>query len=379
MKVYLSHLGRRIDSAYYRELLAEPPVDYILDAEDANLVITKNKFSTVEYLGKKLIEFTRVPPVRVVRKECDVVHAAHHLVYTKKPWVVDFEHVISLAGMNSDVANSFLSKKILKKFLLSENCRKVMPWTNAAKNSLFNLLGKDFEKKVKEKVEVLYPAVRLPEIKSKENDKIRLLFIGRLFFVKGGIETLMAFKELEKRYDVQLILISQIPEDIKKKYSSSNIIFEGPKPSEIIYEHYYPNADIFIYPSIVDTFGFAIIEAMSFGLPVITLENFATNEIIDDERTGFIIRGYKEKWYLKNCLHNPENNPISKLMKKIKNSHKERNRVVRDIVEKVSLLIEDNSLRKYISENARREVEKGKFSIERRNKKLKETYESSLE
>jgi len=55
--------------------------------------------------------------------------------------------------------------------------------------------------------------------------------------------------------------------------------------------------------------------------------------------------------------------------------HKE---VINQLVEKISLLIEDSSLRKRMGRYGRRLVEKGKFSIKERNKKLLKIYQESL-
>ena len=380
MRVYLSHLGRRIDSAYYRELLAEPPVEYILDAEDADLVITKHKFSTVEYLGKKFIEFAKVPPIKIVKRECDVIHAAHHLVISKKPWIVDFEHVISIAGMNSKVAGSILSRKIMSKLLTSKNCKKILPWTHASKQSLLSLLGRKFEERVKQKIEVLYPAIRPPSVKKVESDTVRLLHVSRFFYRKGGLEALLAFDELTRRYDVKATIISNVPAELKNRYADNkNLDIRSPVPYEELYTYYYPRTDIFVYPSYGDTFGFPLLEALSFGIPVVTLEDFASAEIIQNGKTGFIIEGYKIKWYTKNKLHNQKYNTMEKIEQEVLKRREERKRIVRDIIEKTSLLIEDSALRKRMSRRAREEVERGKFSIKTRNRKLKEIYESSLE
>ena len=59
----------------------------------------------------------------------------------------------------------------------------------------------------------------------------------------------------------------------------------------------YPISDIFLYPTLFDSFGMVLLEAMSFGMPVITLHDFSTSEIIDNEKDGFVVEGYSHKWY----------------------------------------------------------------------------------
>jgi glycosyltransferase involved in cell wall biosynthesis len=76
---------------------------------------------------------------------------------------------------------------------------------------------------------------------------------------------------------------------------NKNIKFLGhvnnKKKEELLY-----NSDIFLYPSIWEGFGLSLIEAMVFGIPVITTRVSAIPEIIIDNKTGFLINegDYKE-------------------------------------------------------------------------------------
>ena len=42
----------------------------------------------------------------------------------------------------------------------------------------------------------------------------------------------------------------------------------------------FPQSDIFIYPGYSDTFGFALIEALASGTPIITIDGFARKDIV---------------------------------------------------------------------------------------------------
>jgi len=52
---------------------------------------------------------------------------------------------------------------------------------------------------------------------------------------------------------------------------------------------------------------------------------------------------------------------------------------VKQIVEKLALLIEDYSLRRKIGRTARHLIESGEFSIKNRNEKLKRIFDDSTE
>jgi len=56
-----------------------------------------------------------------------------------------------------------------------------------------------------------------------------------------------------------------------------------------LYDRIYPRADVFVMPSRAEGFGFTNIEAMSFGLPVISSRIGAIPEVIDDGLTGVLV------------------------------------------------------------------------------------------
>ncbi|NPV06878.1 MAG: glycosyltransferase family 4 protein [Anaerolineae bacterium] len=53
----------------------------------------------------------------------------------------------------------------------------------------------------------------------------------------------------------------------------------------------YLNAmDVFAFPSYTEAFGLALLEAMACGLPTVARESAGTEELVQDERTGFLVR-----------------------------------------------------------------------------------------
>ena len=74
----------------------------------------------------------------------------------------------------------------------------------------------------------------------------------------------------------------------------------------------YELSDVLIMPSIRETTGTVLIEAMSQGMPVITINKFG-GAILVDENTGWLYNGENRKSYidgLKNamvaCIENPK-------------------------------------------------------------------------
>lgn len=73
----------------------------------------------------------------------------------------------------------------------------------------------------------------------------------------------------------------------------------------------YIKADVFIMPSIRETTGTVLLEAMSKGIPVITINKFG-GAILFDKNTGWLYNGNNKEQYVENlksaileCILNP--------------------------------------------------------------------------
>ena len=278
----------------------------------------------------------------------DLIHCAHCLSKNEnKPWVADFESEWQMYVGEK----TFFGKKSVDKIISKDNCKKIIPWTNGAKRELENRFPK-----LKNKFEVVYPAVPLMVNNKQYKKQITLLFIARYFYQKGGLHALEAINRLTKKYNnVSGIFISQTPSEIINKYSSNKKIkFYNLMPQQRLFKEIFPLADIFVYPGYTDSFGFALLEAMSFGIPIVTVDGFARKEIVDDGKTGFVVEKDKDiDW------------------RKITKNEEE---IIEKLVDKTSLLTEDAQLRAKMSKNCFKEIKNGKFSIKERNKKLEKIY-----
>lgn len=161
---------------------------------------------------------------------------------------------------------------------------------------------KDIQKycKTTSKIEVIPLGVKQPRKISikfeKQNTAILkntpyLLYLGTIEPRKNLEILIDAFSELkkEKKIPHKLILAGEIgwkAELILKKCLKENIILTG-YLSEKEKTEYYKNADIFIYPSLYEGFGLPPLEAMSYGIPVITSEGGSLKEIFKNHALLF--------------------------------------------------------------------------------------------
>jgi glycosyltransferase involved in cell wall biosynthesis len=111
----------------------------------------------------------------------------------------------------------------------------------------------------------------------------------------------------------------------------------------------------------------SILEAMSYELPVVTTDVYHQPEVVEDGRTGLLVRKSEQvPWYINGSIPNDPLQPsFQRAIRTVDH------RLVRRLVEKLSVLIENPELRRNMGAAGRWEVEHGKFSIARRNERLK--------
>ena len=78
---------------------------------------------------------------------------------------------------------------------------------------------------------------------------------------------------------------------IKEEYNLDNLIIYGNRDKP--YMQYY-NMDVYISTSRMETFPMGIVEALSTGLPVLTTNVGAINEIVEDGVNGYLVEVEKE-------------------------------------------------------------------------------------
>ena len=132
----------------------------------------------------------------------------------------------------------------------------------------------------------------------KREYKKRFLFIGRLSFVKNLEVLIKVFNSLEN-YNLTIIGEGEDKEYLKS-ISHSNIIFKGAIDNINIKNHILEH-DVFILPSVSETWGLVAEEALYFGLPVIISEKAGASELIVDNFNGFIINPLN-KYEIRNTI-----------------------------------------------------------------------------
>jgi glycosyltransferase involved in cell wall biosynthesis len=351
-----------------REVMANPPagVEYV-EVQDK----------------KTLLEFFIHSPAKGVLhyfegSDCDILEAPLFPILTNKPWVYTparFSGATSFNFLGISIPPK-IKVFLIRKLFERDNFIKLVFKSHAGALTLKSY-AKITDPEFLEKVEVVYPCMRrVDDSLIKYNDGIvNFLFSGD-FFLKGGASVLDAFELLQKEYSHIRLRICSSPElrikntKLKELYSkkikkNKDVVF-GPVDRNEMLGGILPESDIFVSPTFQEAFGFAILEASAYGLPVISTNHFAIPEIIEKNVSGFLIdtEHFDFIRYGKVCVLDDIPGDFHEYMTK-------------EVYSYMRYFIENPSEIEVMGK-AGLEIARSKFSFENRNKKMKKIYEEGL-
>jgi glycosyltransferase involved in cell wall biosynthesis len=113
------------------------------------------------------------------------------------------------------------------------------------------------------------------------------LYVGRLAAEKNLPLVIETFRRIQKRIpDFKGVLVGDGPKLEELRAEHPDLIFTGVLRGEDLAEHY-ASADLFIFPSITETFGNVTLEAMASGLAVVAYDYAAARQHIVSGQNGY--------------------------------------------------------------------------------------------
>jgi glycosyltransferase involved in cell wall biosynthesis len=225
------------------------------------------------------------------------------------------------------------------------------------------------------KMEVLYPVFPIQRIKRQERREITIFMSGAAAARKGADILFQAFENVENKfagsYQLHLIMASNYKNEspwyhvneacmertrlaFEKSQNKPNVYFGGLYPTTLT-NYVYKKADIYVLPTRLDTLAFSLIEAMSWGLPVIATNICAIPELIEHGVNGYVIDVKDFDVQSEEFFHY----------------------AVSEVEKYLTILIENAPLRLKMGEEALKRVER-KFSLEYKRERLKKLFAEIL-
>lgn len=197
------------------------------------------------------------------------------------------------ASLNEHWQNHSNLKKNVLTFYVSwiyKLANKVLCVSKGLEQQVNNLL------KQPNKTLTIYNPVRFEEsiIKKENNSEIlNLVAVGRVVPQKDYSTLIKAIAIIKKQRNVQLKIVGGTTH--AAEYDKAKSLIANLKLAENIefigysdaVETYYKNADIFVLSSAWEGFGNVIVEAMAFGLPIVSTNcNYGPSEILENGKYG---------------------------------------------------------------------------------------------
>lgn len=296
------HLNEKVKIEYLITDLSPNKEQLKKAIKDFNLInIFKEGFNAIKILilKKKLM-------IKAIKKlECDIAISTR-IFHNKLLGKYGNKKIIKIAqehNYNKDKKNVIKVIKSLKKI------------------DYFMPVSKDLAEFYKDKLEntkIKYIPnfiENLPDKTSSLQNK-QLLSVGRLDKIKGFDDLIDIFNDFQKDHtDWKLHIVGDGAEkqNLQNKIQELNlqekVILCGNKLSNELLEEYY-NSSVYLMTSHSESFGLVLVEAASFGLPLIVFDSAkGAAQIVKNNKNGFLIKNRDKKVFLdklNDLLENPQ-------------------------------------------------------------------------
>ena len=195
-----------------------------------------------------------------------------------KGWLRDFfrDFANSIVRFEPFLLSTFYSAN--KIYVTSDQTKKLLPkWVQQKCQVQLAIGSSDLE-------------VPVVKVSTARNNVLKLLFVGNLLYLKGvhlAIQALERYIRKNPCSGVTLTIIGSGPDKkwLESFVTSSNlkekILWVEAIPQLQVFD-YYISHDALIFPSLRDSGGLVVLEALSFGMPVICIDIGGPGQIIDE-------------------------------------------------------------------------------------------------
>lgn len=279
---------------YYQAPVIGKPLEIDLE-KGANFTLRPVRFPSKWFDERPRLWWDYYLPFVCERDKLDVFHGPNHFIPTKG----NFQKIVTI----HDIAYFFMNvhgegmDRVLEAWTRKsfDAADKIITVSNSTANDCIQE-GAD-----KSKVETIYQGfessfehLKLSEIEKQsqisamELPEKCVLFLGSLQPRKNVAQLIEAFALIKEKMPHTLVLAGghgssyvELCDQVSLLGIKNRVVFTGyidDKQRAALYQH----AEVFVYPSRYEGFGLVLLEAMSFGLPVITTNISSLPEAVGD-------------------------------------------------------------------------------------------------
>lgn len=268
----------------------------------------------------RFLQYIITPTMVTAFKKADIIHCHNYRSFQtdlgflmakllRKPFVLNTHG--GLLGYDKYLKSNFTK--------LPYKLYDFLTLKQVAKRADAVIVSSDFEKKEaleygirEDKIHVIPMGIDVQQyyvdrIKRK-NKTLQLLFVGRISRNRN-IEPIIRAMSLLKKENIHLTVVGEeivnsatdkagyldeMKQLVKELNIEKKITFTGAKYGKDLIEEY-RKADIFVYTSLSENFGQTILEAGASGLALICTPVGIVNDIVDDGKNGFVVKGDPEE------------------------------------------------------------------------------------
>jgi len=135
-----------------------------------------------------------------------------------------------------------------------------------------------------------------------DEDDLVVLYVGRLAAEKNLTLALAGFRAIQQQYpSARFVLVGDGPERPHLQQEHPDLIFAGARVGDELAAHY-ASGDLFLFPSLTETFGNVVTEAMASGLPVIAFDYAAARAHVQPWVNGVTVPIDAQESFIDSCL-----------------------------------------------------------------------------
>jgi len=124
------------------------------------------------------------------------------------------------------------------------------------------------------------------------------LFVGRIAAEKNLPLVVKSFQQIQSQHPgAKCVFVGSGPKAATLKHEHPEFIYAGARTSEDLARHY-ASADVFIFPSLTETFGNVLTEALASGLVTVSFDYAAAKKFVRHGENGFVAEYENEAKYL---------------------------------------------------------------------------------